>query len=195
MTPMGRVALGLVVVGLDLTWEGFDVIPDPLGWAVAAMALGELATRHRWFGVAARCAWAAALVSLVAWVPVWGSPPDVPWVLSTLTTLLDVAVVVLVCSAFVDLLAGPDPGAARQAAVIRWLDPVVAVTGLALTLWAVSTYPGAQPAGIDAGPLTPLALVLVVLGLGVRVWFLVLVLRGGDHLADPAARHPDAVRP
>lgn len=34
MTPIQRVAVGLVVVLLDVGWHGWDLLADPAGWGI-----------------------------------------------------------------------------------------------------------------------------------------------------------------
>jgi hypothetical protein len=178
---MARLALGLAVVWLNFYVGGVDVLPNPVGWAVAALALRQVSDRHQMLWVATRLAAAAGVVSMVTWVPVWGAPPHPPAPLVVIEALLGVAVVVTVCTAFVAVLAGPDPSGARQANVIRWLDPALSVGALALT--GAVAIQGAAVSDAATGPVTVLAVLLVATGLAVRVWFLVLVVRRGDPLA------------
>ena len=53
------------MVGFRL--DGVDLIPDPIGWVIAASALSPLHTLHRGFGVAGVAAWLAVIPSLPDW--------------------------------------------------------------------------------------------------------------------------------
>ena len=185
--------LGLALVWLDLSVQGLDVLPDPVGWVVAALALRRMADRHPVLWVATGGAALAAAVSVVTWVPVWGLPPGPPTPLRVVEGLLGVAVVVTVCSALVVLLDGPDRPGAAQAAVIRWLDPVLALAALLVT-GAVALQAGVVT-DVGPGPFGLLAVLLVVGGIAVRVWFLVLVVRHGEPLDDPLADDQGDGRP
>ena len=185
---MARLALGLAVVWLNFFVGGVDVLPNPVGWLVAALALRQVCDQHRMLRVATALAAAAGVVSLVAWVPVWGAPPHPPAPLVVIEGLLGAAVVVTVCTALVAVLADCDPSGARQANVIRWLDPALALGALALT--GAVALQGAAVTDAATGPVTVLAVLLVATGLAVRVWFLVLVVRHGEPLAGADDERP-----
>ena len=179
---MGRAALGLVVVLVDLRYEGFDLVPDWAGWLVVALALRQVAERHPALRVATALSAVAVGLSLLRWTPLFTDDSGNHGVAATIEALLTSGVVVAVCWALVDVLAAADRARARHAAAIRWLDPVTTVSGLALPAWAVSAHPGGEPAGLEAGALTPLALLLLVGALAVRAWFILLLLRSGNPL-------------
>ena len=42
MTPVGRIALGLTLVLVDLRISGLDVVPDVLGWVLVVVGVGRL---------------------------------------------------------------------------------------------------------------------------------------------------------
>lgn len=45
MTPLGRIALGLLLVLLDLRVQGLDVVPDVVGWVLVVLGLSQLVAR------------------------------------------------------------------------------------------------------------------------------------------------------
>ena len=53
MTPLGMVVAGLVLVVVDFRYNGFDLVPDLVGWAVVLGGLVKLLARSRWFAAAA----------------------------------------------------------------------------------------------------------------------------------------------
>ncbi len=69
MTPLQKVAMGLVIVMLDPRFGGYDGLPDVVGWTLVLsglLALGSVLPDHatlRWLAVA------SGLVSLPLWFP------------------------------------------------------------------------------------------------------------------------------
>lgn len=52
MGSLRWVAVGMIVVALDLRVDGLDLVPDPLGYAAVWAGLGSHTARHRGFVVA-----------------------------------------------------------------------------------------------------------------------------------------------
>lgn len=71
MTPLQRVAMGLVIVALD-TLSGFDLLPDPIGWALVLWGVAALPLPER--GGLLGAAAVAGLVSAVLWLPMVQEP-------------------------------------------------------------------------------------------------------------------------
>jgi hypothetical protein len=42
VTPLQKVAMGLVIVLVDAPFSGYDGVPDPLGWVLVVLGLHEL---------------------------------------------------------------------------------------------------------------------------------------------------------
>lgn len=169
-TPLGVTVWGFLLAFADLRFNGFDVLPDPAGWLLAAVGLAGLASRAVAFRVAAVVAGLEVVLSLP--LVVAAQMPD-PW--ATVETLLQTAFVFSVCTGLVALLAHL-PDRARAAEIIRWSDLALTVLLVPITaMWGRgSTGPPAE-----ALVVVPLALV----GFGIGVWFVVLLFRVRD---DPA---------
>jgi hypothetical protein len=150
MTPLQKIAMGLVIVVVDADIAGYDGVPDVLGWLLVLLGvrgLPPLPSRGTLLGFAA----AAAAVS-VALVPrdlVDGLPEYAGWALS----LPQVAFSFVLCQALADLQRTADPRLARRFAVLRWVFAVVA-------LGPVLLYGG----GLDV-LLVPLAVLTVLANL------------------------------
>lgn len=77
MTPLQRIALGLVVVFGSATfpahpqpaWHTWDALPDPLGWALVVAGLVPLRHLHPSFTTPLALAVLAGLVSVPLWFP------------------------------------------------------------------------------------------------------------------------------
>lgn len=153
---------GLLVVLVDLRVNGPDLVPDPLGWLLALVAVLGLRGWHRGFSLAA----AGCGLGLLASLPDWARP-DVTWV-STLTTVATTLVVFGTCTALMALV----PGRRAGANAIRWWD--LALTAPVVLLGALLPGP---PREVHGPVATVLVLVLALAVLLVFVSFLVLVLR------------------
>ncbi len=200
MTPVGAVALGLVLALLDLRISGFDVLPDVLGWCVAVSGLSRLTRLDGRFGPALRCALLTAVLSLSDLVR-----GQVTTTTDTMTTTSDAApaglhgwlvtgygvagvvVVVLLSLALRDRarLAG-DPPLAERFTLFAFLQAGLGVLALLGSVFALLTT---DDGSIEpTGGLAALTLAVVVAALAVHVFFL-LALRGARErpwLQDPA---------
>ena len=159
MDNLRWVAIGLIVVAIDLRFNGADIVTDGVGWLVALVGLLALTKLHGGFRVAA----VAAAVGGVAWA-------GDPWLhldqdLASWGEIAAQTVVVFaMCTALMDLV----PEKRESANQIRWAD---------LALGLLAALLGALFEGqYDAGPAL-LILLLVIPALVVYVCFLVLVFR------------------
>ena len=120
---MQRVAMGLVLVLLDASFNGWDVLADPLGWAL--VLAGVLPVTELLGGRVALTAVLAFVTSLVVYPPavVEALDPAVAWALS----LPHLAFVVVLCLALAERLAD----FARR---FRVVAVVMVVVGLAPVL-------------------------------------------------------------
>lgn len=171
MTPLGLTAAGFLLAALDFRVNaGFDLLPDPVGWVLAAVGLAALSERSAGFRVAQVLALLEALVSLPMVVT------EQPGTLVTSAdAALETAFVFSVCTGLIASLPHR-PDRTGSANVIRWLD-----LGLAVVLVPSLLLLDAADGGLDV--LGPLALMLILVGLAVAVWFVVLLFQVKD---DPA---------
>jgi hypothetical protein len=87
MSPLQRIAMGLVIVFIPATFEighhAYDALPDPLGWLLVLSGM-RLLRRHLDVEVAYWLAWVALLVSVPLWFPqLTEHLPDIPKHLDT----------------------------------------------------------------------------------------------------------------
>ncbi|HET7735921.1 MAG TPA: hypothetical protein VFK52_08115 [Nocardioidaceae bacterium] len=156
LKPLATVAWAQLLVFFDFRIDGLDLIPDPLGWVVSAVALGTLATLHVGFQVAGVACWVAALPSVVDMID--GGQPLV----TTIVTIATLVFVFATCTAIMPVV----PERAASANALRWTD-------LALTFALIPLVFAARTAGDFAA----LAVIGVIAALAVFVWFLVLLFQ------------------
>ena len=157
MDDLRWVAIGLIIVAVDVRIDGIDVVTDALGWVVTLVALVSLAGLHPGLRLAA----VAAAVGLAAWAanPWLGVDQDAAAVAETVA---QTAVVFAVCTALMHLV--PDKRTAAN--LIRWGDlALIAVAAL-----AARAFDGQDDAAA-------LVIPLVVMGITVFVCFLVLLFQ------------------
>ena len=153
-SPLARVATGLVLVLADVRVGDVDLLPDPLGWLLAAWALRSLQPAHVGFHVAGVTAWLAALWSLPEWFGAEGVFVTVPIALAQLV------VQVAVCTA----LVAACPRRAPSASTIRWSTLFLSGV-LVVALVAAEAEPSTGAVALAIG----------LADMAVMVWFLVLL--------------------
>ena len=88
MRPLQSIAMGLVIVALSApVGDGYDALPDPLGWLLVVLgsrALPDQVPRRR---VVVTLAWLAAAASVPLWVPgfsdaAYATHPSLGWALN-----------------------------------------------------------------------------------------------------------------
>ena len=165
ITPLRLVVLGLLVVVADVDVGGLDLVPDPLGWAVVAVAVGRLARRTPGFGPLRTVAGLAAVGSLVQWVlgPAGGGSAVVAFVLGVPATVFYVLLPALVAREAVRQPA-PEPVRPRPYAALALTWAVVAV---------LVTVAGLARSAVLAVP-------VLLLGFGYLVVLVVLLWRDHD---------------
>ena len=140
MTPLQRVAMGLVVVVVD-TLGGFDLLPDVLGWALVLWGLAGLPGDRAGLRYAAVV---AAVTSVVLYPPavhdrLTDAVPSLQWAAS----LPDLVFALLLARALLRLAQpgdqpaghpGDQPGDRRLAARMRLLVTVIGVLAVAPVL-------------------------------------------------------------
>lgn len=180
MTPLGRAALGLGIVMVDIRFEDFDLVLDPVGWVIVLAGFAPLNGRSSWFQAASLAAGIGLVVSLV----------DLVGDLGALLSLVDLgaatALVFATCTALMEVLEW-EPYR-RTANLIRWLDLGLAALGALLVAGGAAAGRGEVRV---SGAAAPPFVVFVLVALGVFVWFLVFLVRlRRDPRLQPTGRVP-----
>ena len=175
MKPLQSVAMGLVVIVLSAPFQGYDALPDPLGWVLVLMGVSALPVDLTHRGNLLGLAVLAGLVSTVLWIPSVHSgleeaDPSLAWSAS----LPQIAFSVLLCHALAALATEAGDTRARRwlaftrtAEIAVGLVPVLVfgagVDSLELTsylaagavavllIWLLFTYSGRPWAGVTVG--------------------------------------------
>jgi hypothetical protein len=179
--PLQSIGMGLVVVALSARVRGYDVLADPLGWALVLHGLLRLPAGLRRRGTAVALTGLALTVSVPLWLPgVVDSLADADDSLVWAAGLPQVAAVAALCTGLRDAAAG-----AGDAGAARWLRTARDLT-LAVGVLPIVVYPVAPDL---LGPLLALAvgtLLLVIVLLfrySARPWALDAGARGAEHPA------------
>lgn len=193
LAPLRRVVLGILLVAVDLNIGRLDVLLDPVGYLVVASGLRPLVPLHHGFGWARGAAFVGVVTSTVGQLlrhvdPSTGAVVENPWT-SLADTVLEAVVVVALCTAL--LARSGAPGVLGPARVLRWMLPAVSLAGGLLALVAVLmvedttlSVPTSTLLGGGALAMAVPAVVLLVAGIVLGIWFLVVLWR--------ASREPDA---
>ena len=122
MSSLQTVAMGLVIVFLDVGSGGWDWVADPFGWVLVLMGLAPVKERLPAYAGVAGSAWACLAVSVLT------LPPDsVDTIAPTLGWLFSVPTIVfsfLLCDSLADV--ADDALATR----FRWLRVVFVLVGV-----------------------------------------------------------------
>ena len=132
-----------MLVVVDFRVDDVDLIPDPLGWLLALVALARLAGLHTGFGVAA----AICTVGLLASVSGWLQAPGPEGWEATWSAVWETAVIFSVCTAVRALV----PAERRRASMLRWWDLGLAVSLACLGGLTVAGFPAAGVAALAVG--------------------------------------------
>lgn len=179
VTPLQKVAMGLVIVFLSARFGGYDALPDPVGWGLVAAGLLPLRDRLPLGGTALALAVIAGLVAVPLVLPaVHGRlQPSGQWGVS----LPQILFCVVLCSSLATLAGRTGERVAGRFGLLRWVFLVVAVG-------PVLVYGG----GVDA--LTTPVAVLAVLANVALVYLLFTVSRRSWAGAPDAAETASSVR-
>ncbi len=177
MRPLNLLAVGLLMVVLDFRVDDIDLVPDVLGWVIAALSLLRLEP-HVAFKAGAATAGIAAAVSLPALVAPEGL------FLGGVATAAFTVVIFATCTGVMALR----PSTCRSAQRLRWT--ILAVTVVSLTLgYQVGdtaggaegdTYTVAMTAVLVLAALTGFVTVILFLG-----WCLLTARADRANPADP----------
>ena len=118
MTPLQKVAMGLVIVIVDPDVRGFDAVPDVLGWVLVLAGLFDLRSALNAFGALAALAVICTLVSAAEMVPAVPRLLDESggWFLS----LPQLVFSIILCSSIAALVDPAGTGVGRRLARLRW---------------------------------------------------------------------------
>jgi hypothetical protein len=172
MGPVPVMLVGMEIVAIDIRISGLDrvdMLPDPIGWIVLASALGRLAHRDRWFGVAATVSLAGVLVGIPETVT--DQPGEF---VEAASIVAQTAVFFIVCAGMMGALLDR-PDVVRRFDTIRWSDLATCVVLL-----------GAEFLGLIGGlVVAPIAALVTV---GIAIWFVIEVYAVRNHPGLSGAR-------
>lgn len=122
MKALQTVAMGLVLVFLDVAAHGWDVVPDPLGWVLVLAGLTPVRELLPGYRGVLGTAWVCLVVAVLTWPP--GSVDTAAESLGWLFSLPTVAFAFLLSAGLRQVLAG---SLATRFRALRDLLVVVAV--------------------------------------------------------------------
>jgi len=132
VTPLQKVAMGLVIVVVSARFAGYDALPDPVGWALVVAGMLPLRTGLPLGGWALALAVTAGLVAVPLWFPAVADrvAPSGQWGASLPQSLF----CIVLCTGLAQVAdragdgAGPGPGhrEAVRFGLLRWAFVVVA---------------------------------------------------------------------
>jgi hypothetical protein len=166
MTPLQKIAMGLVITLVDAIIAGYDAVPDVLGWVLVVMGLLELRDRLT-VSTLLPLAVIAGLVSLASIRPdlLEDLPESTGWLLS----LAQIAFSFVLCAEVATLVDEP---LARRFRVLRWVFLVV----------------GAGPVLLYGGGVDVLLVPLAVLAVAAGVYLVYLLFRASTAVHGPRVR-------
>jgi hypothetical protein len=166
MTPLQKIAMGLVITLVDAVIAGYDAVPDVLGWVLVVMGLLELRDRMT-VSTLLPLAVIAGVVSLASLRPALleDLPESTAWLLS----LAQIAFSFVLCAEVATLVGDPLAGRFR---VLRWVFLVV----------------GAGPVLLYGGGIDVLLVPLAVLAVAAGVYLVYLLFRASTEVHGPRVR-------
>lgn len=131
MKELQSVALGLVVVFLDLPPDGPDWVADPIGWLLVLVGIAAVRERLTDYGYLQVTAWVCLALSVVTWPP--DSVPHLDDTLGWVFSLPTLAFCFLLADSLTDVTR---TGLARRFRFLSWMYALVAVLPLLFLLAA-----------------------------------------------------------
>ena len=143
MSSLQTVAMGLVIVFLDVGSNGWDWVADPVGWVLVLMGLAPVRGLVPGHGAVVAAAWGCLAVSVLTLPP--NSVDSITPTLGWLFSLPTIGFCVLLCAA---LARAVRRSLAVRFRVLAWAFVVAAVLpGLVyIATWSVLTVPTAVAA-------------------------------------------------
>lgn len=163
MKPLSVIAIGLIIVLVDVPVRGFDVVTDIIGWLACFWGLLTMSRLGNWFGIGLAGAALGAGVSMFSSTAQNGT-------LAVLDVIATFLVMFGACSGLMQISRETDPGTASMSNAVRWtLVALLVLTPLSMKFlpqWSLVT--------------------LGYLGIAVVVWTLLLLFtRAGRSYAVP----------
>ncbi|MGY2701162.1 hypothetical protein [Nocardioides sp. HB32] len=167
MKPLQSVAMGLVIVALVARLDGYDLLPDPVGWALVLHGVRRLPNLP-WPGAVRFLCWLALVVSVFLWFPaVPDALADTDASLEWAGSLPQVAAVGTVCAALARL--AEEAGDRRARAWLRTACTLVVLTGIAPAV-VLAAEPGAVGAMLTLGVVTIVLVIVLLFRYAARPW-------------------------
>ena len=157
MPPLARLVVGYTIVLVDLRFNGFDFVPDLIGWVLVLAGLLPLLGRSGWFQVATGAAVVELLVAALEANRPAGSMTGLIDVAASTTLVFAVVTGVIATVGRADVRAAGDP--------VRWTNLIMGLVAFVL----VALVGGGGTVDLGGGAI----LLVVLVGLGAVVWFLV----------------------
>lgn len=177
MDTLRSVALGLLVVFLDVGSNGWDWVADPAGWILVLLGLSPLKEVLPAHTALVVTAWVCLAVSVLTFTP--GSVASIAPVLGWLFSLPTLAFCFLLCDSLGDAVESRDPSLAVR---VRWLRTAfVVVAALPLLVYGF---------GLDEARV-PIAVLAVACNVLLLFWVWSAGDNSGEEAAAPARRPPD----
>lgn len=119
MSPLQKIAMGLVIVVLDADLRGFDAVPDVAGWVLVLAGLRALRGLVVGFRTLLTLAAASALAAAVLLWP--GLADSLAETTGWLFSLPQLAFCIVLCGALATMAGHHDAAVARRFSALRWL--------------------------------------------------------------------------
>jgi hypothetical protein len=161
VTPLQKVAMGLVIVLVDAFFGGYDAVPDPVGWVMVIAGLLPLRPRLESGSGLVVLAGLCLVVSVATYPPAVTALLDESggWALS----LPQIAFSYLLCTG----LAPSVEQFSRRFLTLRWLFVAL----------------GAGPVLVFGGDVEVLRSPFALLGVGANLYLVYLLFRSSPHVA------------